>query len=156
MSVSEIINYVKNLDRLSIIFIFVVTFLIFIVYNFWQMMGYPKEIYEKNIKKFVKYDGCSGGMSLFWRLFGKVPEWESCCDTHDQPYFKGGTYEEKKKADTELRECVANTGNKFWADMMYYLVQVGGSPKLPFSWRWGFGRKYYADYEPANNPTILL
>jgi hypothetical protein len=126
--------------------IILILLIIFIIYNWDQMKGYPKEIYDENIKKFVKYDGCSGGMSMLWKLFGKTPEWEHCCDDHDQPYFKGGTYEEKKKADKELKQCVEKTGNKFWANVMYPLVQVGGSPKLPFSWRWGFGKKYYTGY----------
>ena len=29
-----------------------------------------------------------------------------------------------------------------YLNTMHYLIQLGGSEKLPFSWRWGFGKPY--------------
>jgi hypothetical protein len=132
---------------LIIIILLCIFVVIFIIYNYKQMKGYSKEKYEKNIKEFVKYDGCSGGMSILWKMFGKVPPWENCCDIHDQPYFKGGTESERKAADIELRKCVKNNGHSNWGNLMYYLVRIGGSPLLPFSWRWGYGKPYYTGYQ---------
>lgn len=112
---------------------------------------YTKEEYEyvKNHPEAdTKFDGCSGGLSYLWRLFYKKDTpWESCCDKHDRPYFLGGTSKERLNADKELKQCVANTGNNSWANLMYSLVRIGGTPLLPFPWRWGFGKPYYTPYD---------
>lgn len=110
-----------------------------------------------------KYDGCSGGMSKAWRkLFGKAPPWEGCCDVHDQPYAKGGTFVERLFADIELLLCVAmpdkskgTKGHPFWALAMFIAVRIGGVPWLPFPWRWNFeGRSYW--YTDLFLPLIEL
>ncbi len=99
----------------------------------------------------VKYDGCSGGMSFFWKkLTGKPPPWEGCCDAHDQPYAKGGTRSDRLEADSKLRKCVSDNGHPIWAFLMYYGVRMGGSPRFPFPWRWGFNKPYYTPYEDPN------
>lgn len=34
-----------------------------------------------------KGDGCSAGISKFWRkVIGTPPAWEGCCDKHDEAY----------------------------------------------------------------------
>lgn len=88
-------------------------------------------------------DGCSGGMSAFYRnVLGKVPVWEACCDTHDKAYERGGSFTTKARADATLRDCVAASGHVFEGWTMWAAVQIGGQPFFPAGWRWGFGRDY--------------
>lgn len=99
-----------------------------------------------DLKPFVT-DGCSGGMSWFWKhvLHKKLP-WERACVVHDKRYWIGGTREMRRKADCELMGHVAISGHPVWAVLMYIAVRIGGSPWLPFPWRWGFGWKYGRGY----------
>lgn len=88
-------------------------------------------------------DGCSGGMSAFYRnVLGRVPVWEGCCDFHDKAYQNGGTFTDKAWADAALRDCVAATGHPLEGWTMWAAVQIGGQPFFPTGWRWGFGRDY--------------
>lgn len=89
------------------------------------------------------YDGCSGGMSKIYRFFGKIPPWEFCCDIHDQPYAKGGTWLARMKADTDFYQCIKNNGHPHVAKIMFYAVRIGGVPWLPTPFRWGFETKTY-------------
>lgn len=124
-------------------------------------------------------DGCSGGLSKGWELvagkiesfkstYGESPPWESCCIAHDRHYHTAGarqstvieSFNARKDADQELRQCVYETGNdratelaqqydlsvdevqklyKFVADLMYRAVRLGGIPCSGLSWRWGYG-----------------
>jgi hypothetical protein len=88
-------------------------------------------------------DGCSGGMSAFYRnVLGKRPIWEACCDTHDKAYERGGTFTRKAIADALLRDCVVSTGHVVEGWIMWGAVQVAGQPFFPSGWRWGFGKDY--------------
>lgn len=80
-----------------------------------------------------KTDGCS--MSPDFN-FG------CCCVEHDLVYWKGGTVEERRKADKELKRCIAEKGHPSLAGFYYYGVRLGGSPYIPACWRWGFGWPY--------------
>jgi len=73
--------------------------------------------------------------------------WLACCTAHDYAYWKGGTYEEKQKADQELKECVAKSGNPKTASLMLAGVKVGGAPYLPTPFRWGYGWPYPQEYK---------
>ncbi|MCK5477975.1 MAG: hypothetical protein KAI44_03570, partial [Methylococcales bacterium] len=69
--------------------------------------------------------------------------WCDCCITHDIAYWQGGNREQKKQADSVLRECVLQkTGNSILAGTMYYGVTLGGSPVFPTWYRWGYGWRY--------------
>ena len=75
--------------------------------------------------------------------------WCDCCFNHDMAYWRGGSAEERNQADKTLRECVLQrTGNKALAEVMYDGVRVGGSPKFPTWYRWGYGWKYGRGYQP--------
>lgn len=77
--------------------------------------------------------------------------WCECCITHDIAYWQGGNQEQKKQADQALRECVLQkTDNKLLANTMFYGVKIGGSPKLPMWYRWGYGWQYGRGYQPLN------
>jgi hypothetical protein len=92
-------------------------------------------------------DGCSGGLSLFWRiLFRESPSFEHCCVTHDFAYWRGGTSDERERADAVLWRCVTLIGRPTWAWIMWAGVRPGGHPGLPFPWRWGYGNHYRPFY----------
>ena len=65
--------------------------------------------------------------------------WLGCCTKHDKAYWQGGTYNERREADKELRRCVANVGEPAIAALMLAGVRVGGSPYWPTRFRWGYG-----------------
>lgn len=70
-----------------------------------------------------------------------------CCVEHDIVYWKGGTAEERKKADTDLRQCIEGKGHPYLADLYYIGVRAGGGPYIPACWRWGFGWPYGHGYD---------
>ena len=74
--------------------------------------------------------------------------WLQCCEAHDLAYWKGGTYQQRREADLELRQCVAQVGQKEIAQLMLAGVRVGGTPFLPTTFRWGYGWPYPRGYRP--------
>lgn len=75
--------------------------------------------------------------------------WCACCVTHDQAYWRGGTADQRKRADELLRDCVrARTGRGALAGTMYRGVRVGGMPLLPTWFRWGYGWGLGRGYAP--------
>ncbi len=93
----------------------------------------------------IKYDGCSGGMSKFWRkILKRPPPWEHCCDEHDIAYAKGGTEIERFCSDMKLYFCVYENGYPVVAKIMFKAVRIGGVPWLPTPYRWGFDTNKYS------------
>jgi hypothetical protein len=76
-----------------------------------------------------KTDGCS-----MW----PNSKWVDCCVEHDIHYWCGGSSEERRRADRELRDCVRDYASRT-ASVMYVGVRIGGGPCQPFPWRWGYG-----------------
>ncbi len=72
--------------------------------------------------------------------------WLKCCIAHDQKYWMGGTYEERLKADLDLRTCVQSVGEPAIANVMLAGVRAGGSPYWPTRFRWGYGWPYTRGY----------
>ncbi|WP_420208437.1 hypothetical protein [Candidatus Electronema sp. JC] len=68
--------------------------------------------------------------------------WLECCVKHDLLYMRGGTAFERKLADVELSECVAQKSSRLMGTLMYYGVRAGGVWWLPTPFRWGFGWDY--------------
>ena len=67
---------------------------------------------EKYVETPFYSDGWSGGMSILWKFFtGQREPWYAACIAHDWAYYKGGTREERLKADRELYNAVKNTGH---------------------------------------------
>lgn len=94
-------------------------------------------------------DGCS----LFpdRSLIGKA-DWCRCCVAHDLAYWRGGTAEQRLKADQELQQCVAKaTGDKKLAELMFLGVRTGGGPYFFTPYRWGYGWPYGRRYEPLSS-----
>jgi len=92
----------------------------------------------------------SDGCSLFPDGNLESPQlWCDCCLAHDLAYWRGGSEEERQRADEELRACVqARTGNKPLADLMFQGVRSGGRPVFPTWYRWGYGWRYGRGYAP--------
>ncbi len=99
-------------------------------------------------------DGCSGGMSAGYAkinflhaYYGLQLPWHDCCVKHDEAYYYGGTKEDKRLADKNLKECVSHTldGQQMGlllGNLMEKGVWLGGLPYLPTSFRWGYGEDF--------------
>ena len=93
-------------------------------------------------------DFTSDGCSLF--PDGTIRDrakWCQCCLLHDISYWRGGTAEERKRADEVLRDCVFDRSkNAVLAETMYVGVRAGGHPAFPTWYRraygWPYGRGY--------------
>lgn len=89
-------------------------------------------------------DGCSAFPD------GKIEHqtlWLNCCIQHDLAYWKGGSYEERERADKQLEQCVSNVGEEEIGSLMYAGVRAGGSPYLPTPYRWGYGWPFPRGYQ---------
>jgi hypothetical protein len=99
---------------------------------------------DSTLKPFTS-DGCS----LFpdkSRIAGL--DWCACCVAHDVAYWRGGTFDERKAADVQLRKCVMRkTGNASLARLMFDGVRAGGSPYFYNWYRWGYGWSYERKYQ---------
>ncbi len=80
-------------------------------------------------------------------------KWCECCFQHDIAYWKGGTEDERKKADEALRDCVfSRTKDRTLAETMYRGVRAGGHPAFPNWYRWGYGWPYSRGwYKPLSD-----
>lgn len=72
--------------------------------------------------------------------------WTACCVMHDAAYWKGGTYQEKEKADKDLKACIANSGYPRVGLAYGASVQQFGGPNNQRSYRWGYGWNYKRGY----------
>lgn len=133
-------------------------------------------------------DGCSGNQSKSWETLARLlpgfadelgdrPPWEACCVAHDRLYWQGRVddgYNRRVAADTELKACVAATGERLApelgnrydvseervrdafstiADWMYKAVRIGGQPCSLLPWRWGYGWPNCAFTAAAGAPS---
>ena len=51
--------------------------------------------------------------------------WKQCCVLHDLAYWAGGNVEALDEVDLNLRECVASTGPRTIAEIMYWGIRLG-------------------------------
>ncbi len=78
-------------------------------------------------------------------------DWCVCCVAHDRAYWRGGTEDERRRADDALRACVqAQTGDDARAALMHSGVRLGGSALWPTWFRWGYGWGYGRAYRPLS------
>ena len=94
------------------------------------------------LKSFTS-DGCS---SFPDGTLKQKQLWLNCCQVHDKAYWQGGTSKQRLEADQSLAECVAQVGEPQIAKLMLAGVRVGGSPKWPTSFRWGYGWAFPRNY----------
>lgn len=64
-------------------------------------------------------------------------QWKLCCVEHDRAYWKGGTQEDRNKADSDLHACITQRGYSEAARLVYYTVRA--AQKNPNGSRWGYG-----------------
>jgi hypothetical protein len=76
--------------------------------------------------------------------------WKDCCYTHDKTYWRGGTSNDRRVADRELRVCIDEVQNPVLALVMYRGVRAGGSPWWPTRYRWAYGWPYGRGYWPLS------
>jgi len=96
-------------------------------------------------------DGCTVLSWVYILLTRKKLPFRACCVSHDEDYWYGGTKQERRDSDKRLRECIYDHNNGTVLGKLFYFVlswtmwaavRVGGSPKLPFPWRWEFSQPY--------------
>ena len=92
-------------------------------------------------------DGCS--------LFPDF-DYRDCCVEHDKPYYYGGSWTKRWRADKKLFKCVAakkGFHHKLLAPVMWVGVRAFGVPWLPTPFRWGFGKnkKKVNNIPPSEN-----
>jgi len=97
-------------------------------------------------------DFTSDGCSLFPEGNTQHPQlWCECCYQHDVAYWRGGSQQERRTADEQLRDCItAKTGDAILAQTMFVGVRGGGTPVFPAGYRWGYGWSYGRGYAPLN------
>ena len=95
-------------------------------------------------------DFTSDGCSLFPDgTINDRTKWCGCCLQHDIAYWRGGTENDRKKADEALRDWVyERTKDKVLAETMYLGVLTGGHPAFPTWYRWAYGWDYGRGYQP--------
>lgn len=86
-------------------------------------------------------DGCTSVNDL-------DPEFIHCCVSHDLAYYKGGTIQEKDKADASLRVCIQQSTSGFDLFSSSFGVATtdfGGEGETGWGYGWGSTRpsKYH-------------
>ena len=92
-----------------------------------------------------KTDGCSAWFDASWK---------HCCVEHDIYYWCGGSAEDRRRADRELRDCVSLETGCVLPDMMRAGVRIWGAPWQPVPWRWGYGWDYYRAYDTERDAPL--
>lgn len=101
--------------------------------------------YQNRLLPFTS-DGCS-------KFPNGIPydgerNWLTCCVQHDIAYWQGGTAEQRDEADLGLKACVTPKAGWVIAEAMYLGVRLGGTARLPTSWKWGYGWVIDRGYHP--------
>ncbi|MEZ4104086.1 MAG: hypothetical protein R3B60_02240 [Candidatus Paceibacterota bacterium] len=103
-----------------------------------EAIAYGQNLNKTTPPREFKQDGCT----LFPdKVFGS--DFSEACLKHDIAYWHGGSEEERKKADTELRLNIADSGisGYYLQYFVYYGTQIFGDTWLTrlFEANWGFG-----------------
>lgn len=90
-------------------------------------------VLHNRLKPFVS-DGCP-------RILGNISypqedQWKLCCVEHDKAYWKGGSLDERQKADSDLHSCITSRGAPEAARLIYYSVR--SAQKNASSWGYGW------------------
>lgn len=95
----------------------------------------------------------SDGCSLFpdRSPFG-TEDWCHCCLAHDLAYWRGGTVEERLKADQDFKSCIQQAAHDdVLAELMFTGVRAGGGPYFTTPYRWGYGWTPARGYGPLTD-----
>jgi hypothetical protein len=86
-------------------------------------------------------DGCTGFVN---GTYAQPDLWLHCCVQHDLHFWAGGTWKMRNETDLQLRDCVAETGAREIANLMYLGVHLGGYSPIKLSdmgWGNAWGKK---------------
>lgn len=121
----------RRINKPFIVFAFI---FLFSLGAFAQNNSDDKESETRTMPADFKSDKCS--------LFPDC-DYGDCCVEHDEKYYFGGSFKQRRQADIKLYKCVrAKKGfhHKIIAPIMYVGVRIGGVSWLPTPFRWGFGK----------------
>ena len=104
------------------------------------------------LKKFSS-DGCSLSPN---GTPNNPTAWLHCCVQHDLAYWAGGTEDDRRHADEDLKACIAESGYPNYALAAFEAVRYGGEPKYPTCYRWGYGWNFNRRYEKLNSFEKIL
>ncbi|MCK5021722.1 MAG: hypothetical protein KAR54_00530 [Candidatus Pacebacteria bacterium] len=133
----------KKISLITILIIFLIIVLIdqkFKPTNMEDLIKLSVENREVIPPKRFTTDGCS-----LWPNGFLGVDFTNICINHDMQYWAGGSAEERKNSDIELK----NEVNKILYPMgsiMYLGIRPFGHPLIPAPWRWGYGYEYYYKY----------
>lgn len=68
--------------------------------------------------------------------------WKHCCLIHDMYFWAGGNKQDRYDADLELKSCIASTGARRTAQLMYLAVRAGSYSPVKYpkrKWNNGWG-----------------
>lgn len=116
---------------------------VFVLISSLAFSGEAKKV-ENTLRSFTT-EGCS-----------VIPDFQmtDCCILHDLAYWKGGSSEDRLKADQDLASCVAEKSNSLFGSMFYLGVRLGGSPDYLTGYHWGYGWKYTRPYRSLSNEEM--
>ena len=88
---------------------------------------------EMELSHPFKTDFCTGWLDGTFEY-----DWSECCLKHDLAFWAGGTLEDRNAMDKNLRQCVRDKANDFYATIIYFGVRAGRySPVKLESKKWG-------------------
>lgn len=80
--------------------------------------------------------------------------WTECCIQHDLKYWVGGTAEDARLADSNLRQCIKDKNYPITAAVFETFVKLLGGPNSDRSYRWGYGWNYRRSYGALGEEEI--
>jgi hypothetical protein len=85
--------------------------------------------------------------------------WKHCCLEHDLYFWAGGSLDDRKAIDLRLKSCVAATGARTQAELMYLAVSIGGTSPIRFKTKqWGHGwgeRERYLSLSASETQLVI-
>jgi len=82
--------------------------------------------------------------------------WKDCCLYHDLYFWAGGTKQERKKADSDLRDCIHKTGAHRIAQLVYLGVRAGYYSPIKYAQKkWSNGWDYQNSYRALTPQDII-
>lgn len=100
---------------------------------------------SKPILRPFSSDGCSSSPDGV-PLTENSSVWVDCCIRHDTAYWMGGSKEDKKKADEELKSCITGKGYPNIAKVYKSFVREFGGPNSTQTYRWSYGWNYKRNF----------
>ncbi len=80
--------------------------------------------------------------------------WEECCVRHDLVYWAGGTKDQQKQSDLELKQCVTIKAGRAWGSLMYRGVRIGHLSPIKSEMKWGHGWGDDRSFQPLKSVEI--